>query len=129
MNENYKKINPSIQVIPFPEIENAYVVISARWRKTIGDVTQDNVKKNMSFFYDCGNGIGVEWEPNFGPITIIESCDADHKDAKPHFFYQFYTGQGNWMQLLVDELGLSGYFITGRYCELFNALRSCVIPG
>lgn len=58
-------MNPKVKVIPFPEIKNAYIVISGNQADTC-----NKVRSNISFFYLDGD-IGVEWEPNNGPITII----------------------------------------------------------
>ena len=107
----------SLRCIPLEEIDNAYVVISAR-ESTNGN----GVKKRMSFFYDGGD-IGAEWEPDHGPITIIYKCDKDHEQAQEHWFYDYYTGQGNWSQLAVENEGLPDAFLRGDYEYLFNVLK------
>lgn len=114
-----KSMNPSIKIIPFPNIANAYVVISARISETA-----NGCKKNMSFLYDNGNGIAVEWEPDNGPITILHACNLEDEGAQPHWFFKYYTGQGHWSQLAVIEEELPQDFLNGNYESLFSTLRS-----
>jgi len=111
------KLNPSIKIIPFPEIENAYIVISAK----ISD-KPNGVEKNMSFFIDCGNGKAVEWEPNYGPITVLHKCDKNDPQAQPHWYFDYCTGYRNWSQLAVKEERLPEDFLYGDYKCLFNKL-------
>ena len=110
-------MNSRVKVIPFPGIENAYVVISGN--KTD---TANKVRKNMSFFYLDGD-IGVEWEPEYGPITIIYSCDKDHPEAQEHWHFDYCTGYGDWSQLAVNENRLGERFYTGDYKGIFNVLK------
>lgn len=110
-------MNESIKCIPFPGIEGAYVVISAG-KSDKGN----NVSKRMSFFFDNGN-VGAEWEPDYGPITVIYKRDKDDEDAKPHWFYEYYAGQGHWSQCAVEKEGLPEYFLAGDYNMLFAALK------
>ena len=106
-----------IKVIPFPEIENAYIVISGRPR------TESNlVEPIMSFFY-VEDDVGVEWEPRNGPITIIYKCDKDHPEAQPHWYFDYYTGPGHWSQLAVNEEMLGEKFCRGQYELIFNTLK------
>ena len=111
-------MNNNVRCIPFPEIENAYVVISGHKADN-----GNGVKKCMSFFYDNGD-IGAEWEPDNGPITIIYKCSKDDKDAQKHWFYDYCMGYGNWSQLAVNEEGLPSAFLMGDYDWLFNILKS-----
>ncbi len=111
-------MNKSIECIPFPEIENAYVVISAR--KTTK--TPLEVGSNMSFFFNNGD-IGAEWEPNYGPITVIYKCDSSHEDAQEHWFYAYCTGYGNWSQVAVEEEDLHRAFLRGDYEYIFLVLK------
>ena len=111
-------MNPSIKIIPFPEVENAYIVISARIEKS-----GNNIRHAMTFLYDGCNGQAIEWEPDYGPITKLVKCEETHEEAVPHWFYPFYTGQGNWTQLGVIDSGLPEYFLCGDYKGLFNAMK------
>ena len=110
-------INKNVRCIPFPGIENAYVVISGYKTKA-----GNGVKKCMSFFYDNG-AIGAEWEPDYGPITIIYKCNKKDEESRPHWFYDFYTGQGHWSQMAVEEEGLPSAFLDGDYEYLFLVLK------
>ena len=111
-------INKNVRCIPFNGIDDAYVVISAY--KADGG---NGLRKCMSFFYDNGD-IGAEWEPDFGPITKIYKCDKDDADAQPHWFYDYYTGNGHWAQMAVEEEGLHTAFLNGEYERLFAVLKS-----
>jgi len=111
-------MNSNIKVIPFPDIEGAYIVISA-----YKSDDANGLKKCMSFFFDGGNNIGAEWEPDYGPITVIYSCAESHPKAQEHWFYPFCTGYGNWSQLAVIDSGLSKAFLDGDYALLFGILK------
>lgn len=106
-----------IKVIPFPEIENAYIVISGHKKDT-----QNEVSSIMSFLYAEDN-IGAEWEPNYGPITIIYPCEKDHPEAQPHWYFDYYKGPGYWSQLAVNEEKLGPAFYTGDYDYIFAVLK------
>lgn len=114
--------NKSIKVIPFPEIENAYIVISCFPDKDHGN----GIKSNMSFFYGTEKS-GAEWEPNHGPITKITPYYKDYAggygSAIEHWFYDYCTGYGDWSQLAVDQEGLSDYFREGNYPAIFRILE------
>ena len=112
-------MNKNVKCIPFPGIENAYVVISGHKSEKSGN----GVSGCMSFFYDNGK-IGAEWEPDNGPIRVLYSCDKDHEEAMEHWFYDYCTGYGNWSQLAVEEEGLPKAFLSGDYEHIFNVLRS-----
>ena len=111
-------MNKRIKCIPFPGIAHAYVVISAYKEERNGN----GVAKCMSFFYG-GESIGAEWEPEHGPITVLYKCPKEDKDAQPHWFYGYYTGQGNWSQLAVEHEGLPAAFIEGDYAHIFSVLK------
>ena len=100
-------------------IPNAYVIISFRKSDT-----PNGIKTNMSFFLDNGNGTGVEFEPEDGPFTLIESCEADHPNAKPHWFFPYYTGRGTWGQQIVDDSRISNFVAIGDYASVFAILRN-----
>ena len=107
----------NLKCIPFPEIKGAYVVISAYKSDKPNGVT-----KCMSFFFDNGE-IGAEWEPDYGPITKIIKLAKDNPEAIPHWFYDYYAGQGYWSQLAVKEEGLPEAFLSGDYERLFGILK------
>ena len=111
--------NKNIVCIPFPDIPNAYVVISGHEDKEKG---ANGCKKCMSFFYDGGE-IGAEWEPDYGPITKIIKLKEGDEGAIPHWFYDYYAGQGHWSQLAVEETGIASYFIRGYYQDVFRVLK------
>jgi hypothetical protein len=109
----------SLQILPFLGIDNAYVVISAR--KT--SEKSNGVGQNLSYLYDCGNGIAVEWEPEHGPITILYECDSTHEYAIQHWFFKYTTGNGNWSQCAVDDTEIASYLAEGDYEMMFSILK------
>jgi len=109
---------PNVCCVPFKDIKNAYVIISA----CKSDRNGNGIEKRMSFFFDNGE-VGAEWEPDHGPITVLYKCDKDHEAATPHWFYEFTTGQGHWSQLAVDEESLSQHFLEGNYDRIFQVLN------
>ena len=110
-------MNKNILCIPFPDIKNAYVVISGHKANT-----GNGVEKCMSFFYDNGD-VGAEWEPDNGPITRIDKCNKDNPEAQKHWFYDYCTGYGNWSQLAVNDERLPDAFIDGNYKFIFLVLK------
>ncbi len=119
MDNKKTKFQNKVGKAKIGNIENAYISISARLN------TDGELIKNMSFFYVCDDGSTiVEWEPRFGPITRIESCDRDHPQAEEHWWFDFCTGYGNWSQLAVDENNLKEYFINGDYETIFSVLKT-----
>ena len=111
-------MNRSIKVVPFPEIENAYIVISG-----VKSERGNGCLKRLSFFYGTKEG-GCEWEPEYGPITRIVPCKKDNEDAQEHWFYDYCTGYGNWSQLAVGREMLTEHFLSGDYKYLFSVLKS-----
>jgi hypothetical protein len=109
----------SLKILPFPDIENAYVIISARESSKKGN----RVYQNLTYLYNCGNGIAVEWEPEYGPLTVLYKCTKDHEDAKEHFFFDYVTGYGNWSQMDVDNTGIVEYLADGDYEMVFGILK------
>ncbi len=108
-----------VKVIPFPGIKNAYIVVSGTITKT-----SNQVESNMSFLYvNQEKTKAVEWEPNYGPITVLHKCDKDHPEAQAHWYFDYCTGYGDWSQLAVNENHLGKKFYTGNYKELFNVLK------
>lgn len=110
-------LNKNIKVIPFPGIENAYVVISG-----VKSERGNGCEKRMTFFYGTDRS-GADWEPDYGAITYYEPCSGDVPGAVAHWFWEYCTGSGNWSQLAVDEEGLAGMFLEGDYVGLFGVLR------
>ena len=108
----------SIKVIPFPDIENAFVVISGHETTETGN----GVRQAMTFMYATEEG-GAEWEPGNGPITRLIPCAEKDPEAQTHWFYSFYKGQGYWSQCAVLEENLPEYFYSGDYESLFNVLK------
>lgn len=111
-------MNPSIKIIPFPEIENSYIVISSRK----DDNTGNGVSLVTSFLY-ADEISGAEWEPDNGPIKIIEPCGATHENAAPHWFYPYYKDVWNWSQLAVDAEKLPQHLLDGSYSKIFAVLK------
>jgi len=118
-------MNKSVRCIPFPEIPNAYIVISGRKKEG-----PNGVESAMSFFYGNVNGnVGAEWEPNYGPITVIYRCEKGHEQAQEHWFFPFCTGYSDWSQLAVNDKRLGEKFYSGDYVGIFNVLKSWAESG
>lgn len=103
----------------FEGIENAYILVSARWRNE----ERDSVKATMSFLYDGGK-FAAEWEPEYGPIQIWEKADGPGDGIGEHYFYDYVVDTTlNWSQLAVDREGLKKYFLDGNYHLIFAVLK------
>ena len=122
-------MNSSIKVIPFPGIENAYIVISAHTKSNTNEIIQMNVKHMISFFYGTPKG-GAEWEPDYGPVSVVIPCDKDFVSegydgvAVSHWFYPKHGL--NWSQLAVEDNHLPEKFLNGDYEGIFGVLKSWV---
>lgn len=114
-------MNKSIKVISVDGIENAYIVVSCRKSKD-DSLFGTQIKTNMSFMWANKDG-GAEWEPEYGPITVLTPCEKDHKDAQEHWYYPYYTGRDGWSQTAVEECGLQESFLHGNYEHIFSVLK------
>ncbi len=130
MPKEKTKFQKRVLISKVPDIANAYISISAQKRKLDG--LDFPIVKLMSFCYIPENhpDIMIEWEPEYGPITILERCSEDWKDeynsAKPHWYFDFYKGQGNWSQMAVDDYHLKESFVAGDYEHIFAKLAAYV---
>ncbi|MDY7037911.1 MAG: hypothetical protein SV375_17335 [Thermodesulfobacteriota bacterium] len=115
-----KIMNKNVKCLPFPGIENAYVVISGYKTKTL-KFCGDGVKKCMSFFYNGGD-IGAEWEPESDIITVICKCDKKHEHSQEHWFYDYCIE--HMSQHVASGYGLPGAFLRGDYIYLFKVLKA-----
>lgn len=114
----------SIKVIPWPGIDNAYIVISSHKSEQTGN----GVTQKISLLYATEDK-GAEWAPEHGPITVLTPCGADNTQAKKHWFYDYITGWGDWSQLAVDREGLPEKFLAGDDAGIFEVLRRCTISN
>lgn len=113
------KLNNNIKVIPFPKIENAFIVISF-----IPTDSCNGVQKRMSFFFVNKNGkTGAEWEPDYGPLTKLYSCEKDDPEAQPHWYFDYFTGNQHWSQLAVNRTGINQALLDNNYEEVFRILK------
>lgn len=113
--------NDTVKIIPFPYIENAYVIISFHKNDRIDfDISIDTV---ITFLYDAGN-VAAEWEPKYGPIQIWVKAEEETDKTKKHYFYPFVEDiWGNWSQLAVETEQLKEYLIEGNYKYIFYVLK------
>jgi hypothetical protein len=117
MNELQKKVGKA----QFPGIEGAWILFSAKERKT-EELSRLMVCSTMSFLFDAGN-MAAEWEPEYGPIQIWCKCNADSADAKPHYYYDYQNSSwGNWSQTAVNEEMLPEAYLRGDYAHIFRVL-------
>jgi len=108
-----KKINPSIKIIPFPAIDNAYIVVFAVR-------SERGLRSNMSFLFIARN-LAVEWEPEYGPITLLYPTSINDEEGKPHWLYE--NCKTDWSQLAVERSSLRESFLMGDYEYIFNVLK------
>ena len=81
------------------------------------------VKPFITFFYDAGD-VATEWECTSGPIMRWYRCDADHPQAKSHFFWDWHKPEPfSWSQLAVEREGLPDFFLEHNFDVIFNILR------
>lgn len=110
-------MNKNIKVIPFPDIPDAYIVISG-----VKSNTANGCAKRMSFFYGTVDG-GCEWEPDNGPLTTIYPVQKNDPEAREHWFYDYYAGNGYYSQCAVDDTEIAKSFIDGDYNRVFSILK------
>lgn len=117
---------PRVAILPWPELENCYLVLSANWRND----TKENSTPAISFTYER-NGVAADWDGELGPITIWKKSekngnDGEHDPAQMHWLWPWATGRGNWSQLAVNREGLPDAFVNGSYAYIFDVLKSFV---
>jgi hypothetical protein len=113
-------MNKSIKVIPFPDIEHAYLVISARRNEH----DPEWVKVMQSFVYMEKPTHAIEWEPEHGPIQTWLACDETDDGAESHWMFPYHnTPPGSWSQLAVYERGLPEAYLRGDFRYIFSVLR------
>lgn len=122
METKNKDIFKNLKIIPFLSTEeyDAYVVLSFRASEDTGN----KIKRNMTFFIDGRNGVGVELEPENGPIIRITECHKDDERAEKHWAFDYFTGLGDWSQIAVLDNDLDKIIVSGEYELLFNILSS-----
>ena len=103
------------KVIPFPGIENAYIIISARMHAT----EPGWCVAVMSFVYIKGD-IAVEWEPNYGPIQCFTKATAE--EGRRHYIFDYVTEGADWSQIAVYSNKLPQAFVEGDYNYIFAVL-------
>lgn len=107
-----------VATLPFPNIKNAYILVSGSWRKD-----HDFVEPVVSFLYDAGLK-AAEWCPPYGPITIHRKTEEGQENAKKHYFYDYVVNESlNWSQLAVEREGLPEAFVNGNYDYIFEVLK------
>ena len=124
MTRTLEELQQQILKAKVPNIENAWILCSAKPRTDEDDYGIPQVKATMSFLYDAGN-VAAEWEPEYGPIQVWTKCEADTKDSRPHYFYDYVISNGwNWSQLAVDKAALPDAFAAGNYEHIFAELKA-----
>lgn len=113
--------NRVVTKLPVPDAENCYILLSFGERdRQFGCVQCDYI---VSFLYDAGD-TAAEWEPKYGPISILWKCGADHPKAKRHYFYDHIIDEPlNWAQNAVDDYELPRRAIDGDLQAIFWVLR------
>lgn len=107
----------SFKAIPFPEIENAYVLFSAKQHPS----EPGWCVSTLSFLYDAGE-VAAEWQPDHGPIQVWYKGTGEETDEKHYFYDTVDWNQGTWSQMAVYENNLPAAFIRGDYKYIFAVL-------
>jgi len=101
-----------VNVIPFNATKNWFIAISGR------EVKEGNLcKATMSFLVVHETGL-IEWEPNFGPITVVKKYENEEDNTSRHWYY----GEpvcNDWTQLAVTERGFDQLFVEGDFEGIF----------
>lgn len=114
-----KELFSSLQIFPFPEVENAYLAVSfCRISQTGG------VVPNLTFLYQINSSLAVEWEPENGPFTKLTACEESYPGARKHYFFPYITGYGNCGQLIVEKSGIAEQVKAGNFKEVFQILKT-----
>jgi hypothetical protein len=114
-------MNKSIIKLPFPGIENAYLVFSANQKKLVEfDV---GVYYNVSFLVYAGS-VAAEWEPQYGPIQLWYKREATDENVEPGYVFEYVDAGGlNWSQLAVEREQLKPALLSGDYQYIFSVLH------
>lgn len=138
-----------VATLPFPGIDNAYICLSGRERKTDlkhgarcypkGQEHDEKVwsfssefqtSAVISFLYDAGNCC-AEWDGECGPIQLWWNApvgwrpeDENYSSANAHWFYPAAFGAGHWSQCAVTDENLPHRFNKGDFEGIFRVLKS-----
>jgi len=117
----------SIKKIPFPDIDGAFIIISAHEFLDEHKRPRGNgCEPTLSFVYINGD-YAAEWEPQYGPISTIQKADADAEGVRECYIFGHRVDSPlNWSQLAVEDMGLPRAFLRGHYEFIFDVLRSWV---
>lgn len=85
----------------------------------------------VSFLYDNGEGIAVEWE-TYGPIQTFTKCEENYKEetkygnivvSRPHWHFSFVKDDQIWSSGAVDDELLVKFLMGGNIEYIFRVLE------
>lgn len=114
-----KEVFPSLQIFPFPEVENAYLALSFCRINSTGGIVP-----NLTFLYQINSSTAIEWELSYRPFTKLTACDESYPTSQKHYFFPYITGYGDWGQLIVEKSGIAEQVKAGNFKEVFQILKT-----
>ena len=83
---------------------NCYVLMS--FHKKDDPYGEFSIRPTVSFFY-AKDGVGAEWEVEYGPILMWYKADAPGDSIRDHYFWDYVLDRPlAWSQLAVQENAL-----------------------
>ena len=120
------ELRQRIRMIPWPGMENCYVVISGQWP----DNRHEMSKPHMTFTaVDWETGVAAEWDGEYGPIQLAFRA-ANPGDtpsgefAAPCWIFENSVRGLHWSQRAVRDHDLARSFVNGDYDHIFAVLGS-----
>ena len=112
--------NVHIVKVEIPNVKGLFMCTSFRFYEE--DREREHARPTVSFLVISeDNNTIVDWEVTNGPITKIERCDENwvsgnsYDVVKPHWYFPFCKGFGNWTQCAVSERRLPQAVQEGNY--------------
>jgi len=114
-----KELFPSLQILPFPEVENAYTVVSFFTVSKGKDL-----RSRVSFLYRVNPSLIAEWEIESSDFILYRACDKHSPEAARHFFFEATADYGEVIEFKAAELGLAQQVKAGNFKEVFKILKT-----
>lgn len=112
-----------VMVLPFEEIEGAFVCVSFKNGKN--SFGEQQAEPHMTLVYVNGK-VAAEWEPQYGPIQLWYERDSEQPetDAMTHWLWPYGSKPNlRFSQLAVDQHFLPESLVRGDYEHVFAVLK------
>lgn len=118
----------NVTKLEMPEATGLFICISYGFRKT--DIDKEHAIPAITYMVENKDKTRiVEWEPSFGPITVIDKCAEDCVTSKdeyitvePHWYLGHCKGFDSWSQCAVTDYDLPRALVEGSFTYIKSVL-------